>query len=137
MMQVQSQPRPPQFGAPHHPYVLNGQVPGVPPQPVQLPPQQKIIEKAGVRILCIADVRGAFPTVNPGNRCSNGGANRVFFFFSAGNLRSLNELAKKANADHILHTGDFGFYDDSSLERIADKSVFLFYLKPDVSDFFA
>lgn len=60
-----------------------------------------------------------------------------FFFFSAGNLRSLNELAKKANADHILHTGDFGFYDDSSLERIADKSVFLFYLKPDVSDFFA
>lgn len=45
---------------------------------------------------------------------------------SLGNLRSLNELAKKANADHILHTGDFGFYDDSSLERIADKSVFHF-----------
>lgn len=50
----------PQFGAPpHHPqYVPNGQVPGAPPQPVQLPPQQKIIEKSGVRILCIADVRG-------------------------------------------------------------------------------
>ncbi|RPA96631.1 hypothetical protein L873DRAFT_1810978 [Choiromyces venosus 120613-1] len=68
----------------------------MPPQPVQLPPQ-KIIEKAGVRILCIADVRG--------------------------NLRSLNELAKKANADYVLHTGDFGFYDDSSLERIADKTL--------------
>lgn len=38
-----------------------------------------------------------------------------------GNLRSLNELAKQARADHIIHTGDFGFYDDSSLERIADK----------------
>jgi hypothetical protein len=36
-------------------------------------------------------------------------------------LKSLNELAKQANADHIIHTGDFGFYDESSLERIADK----------------
>ncbi|KAH0614843.1 uncharacterized protein H6S33_000479 [Morchella sextelata] len=98
MIQVPPQLRP-QFGAPpHHPqYVPNGQVPGAPPQPVQLPPQQKIIEKSGVRILCIADVRG--------------------------NLRSLNELAKKANADHIIHTGDFGFYDNSSLERIADKTL--------------
>ncbi|PUU76044.1 hypothetical protein B9Z19DRAFT_992108 [Tuber borchii] len=66
------------------------------PQPVQLPPQ-KVIEKAGVRILCIANV--------------------------SGNLRSLNELAMKAKADHILHTGNFGFYDDSSLERIADKTL--------------
>lgn len=38
-----------------------------------------------------------------------------------GNLRSLNELAKTANADYILHTGDFGFYDHTSLDRIADK----------------
>ena len=38
-----------------------------------------------------------------------------------GNLRSLNELAKNAQADHIIHTGDFGFYDDTSLERIAEK----------------
>jgi hypothetical protein len=38
-----------------------------------------------------------------------------------GNLRSLNELAKQARADHIIHTGDFGFYDESSLDRIADK----------------
>ncbi|PWW80756.1 hypothetical protein C7212DRAFT_160315 [Tuber magnatum] len=96
MSQVPPQPRPPQFGAHHQQYVPNGSVPGMPPQPVQLPPQ-KVIEKAGVRILCIADVRG--------------------------NLRSLNDLAKKANADHVLHTGDFGFYDDSSLERIADKTL--------------
>lgn len=40
---------------------------------------------------------------------------------SLGNLKSLNELAKQANADHIIHTGDFGFYDETSLERIADK----------------
>jgi len=43
---------------------------------------------------------------------------------SSGNLRSLNELAKQARADHIIHTGDFGFYDDSSLERIAEKCDF-------------
>lgn len=41
--------------------------------------------------------------------------------FLTGNLRSLNDLAKQANAQHIIHTGDFGFYDDSSLERIAEK----------------
>ena len=38
-----------------------------------------------------------------------------------GNLRSLNELAASAKADYIVHTGDFGFYDDRSLERIAEK----------------
>jgi hypothetical protein len=43
------------------------------------------------------------------------------FQFFAGNLKSLNDLAKQARADHIIHTGDFGFYDETSLERIADK----------------
>lgn len=40
-----------------------------------------------------------------------------------GNLRSLNDLAKQARADHIIHTGDFGFYDDTSFERIAEKTL--------------
>lgn len=38
-----------------------------------------------------------------------------------GNLRSLNTLAKEARANYIVHTGDFGFYDDRSLDRIAEK----------------
>lgn len=38
-----------------------------------------------------------------------------------GHLRSLNELARNARADYIIHTGDFGFYDESSLDRIAEK----------------
>lgn len=38
-----------------------------------------------------------------------------------GNLRSLNDLAREAKASYILHTGDFGFYDDRSLDRIAEK----------------
>ena len=35
----------------------------------------------------------------------------------------MNELARNARADYIIHTGDFGFYDDRSLDRIADKYV--------------
>ena len=41
-----------------------------------------------------------------------------------GNLRQLNDLARNAKADYIIHTGDFGFYDDSSLDRIAEKYVY-------------
>ncbi|KAL8935159.1 MAG: hypothetical protein Q9211_004846 [Gyalolechia sp. 1 TL-2023] len=62
-----------------------------------MPNNGRIIHSGGTRILCIADVRG--------------------------NLKSLNELAKQARADHIIHTGDFGFYDESSLDRIADKTL--------------
>ncbi|KAK3998277.1 hypothetical protein QBC44DRAFT_1439 [Cladorrhinum sp. PSN332] len=50
-----------------------------------------------MRVLCIADVRG--------------------------NLKSLNDLAKTARADYIIHTGDFGFYDETSLDRIAEKTL--------------
>jgi len=42
---------------------------------------------------------------------------------TTGSLRQLNELARNAKADYIIHTGDFGFYDDASLERIAEKYV--------------
>ncbi|KAF4554355.1 Hypothetical protein D9617_4g001080 [Elsinoe fawcettii] len=72
----------------------SGPVPGAAPL---LPNQGRVIQASGTRILCIADVRG--------------------------NLRSLNELARNARADHVIHTGDFGFYDDSSLERIAEKTL--------------
>jgi len=41
--------------------------------------------------------------------------------YGPGNLRSLNELARTARADYIIHTGDFGFYDNTSLDRIAEK----------------
>ncbi|KKA24263.1 hypothetical protein T310_1696 [Rasamsonia emersonii CBS 393.64] len=77
----------------------NGPAPGgpVPGATPLLPNNGRIIQNGSVRILCVADVRG--------------------------NLKSLNELAKQARADHIIHTGDFGFYDDTSLERIADKTL--------------
>ncbi|KXX74068.1 hypothetical protein MMYC01_200092 [Madurella mycetomatis] len=72
----------------------SGPVPGAAPL---LPNQGRIIQTGPIRVLCIADVRG--------------------------NLQSLNELAKSARADYIIHTGDFGFYDETSLERIAEKTL--------------
>lgn len=51
----------------------------------------------GKRILCTADVRG--------------------------NISELNRLAREFNAQYIIHTGDFGFYDRSSLERIGERPL--------------
>ncbi|CAI4220012.1 unnamed protein product [Parascedosporium putredinis] len=77
-------------------YLPNGAT-NLPPGAALLPNQGRIIQTGPIRVLCIADVRG--------------------------NLRSLNDLAKQARADHIIHTGDFGFYDATSLERIAEKTL--------------
>ncbi|EER23670.1 calcineurin-like phosphoesterase, putative [Coccidioides posadasii C735 delta SOWgp] len=87
------------FNNPPPPYSLpNGSTSGPAPGATALLPNNgRIIQSGSVRILCVADVRG--------------------------NLKSLNELAKQARADHIIHTGDFGFYDDTSLDRIADKTL--------------
>ncbi|PGH27721.1 hypothetical protein AJ80_00508 [Polytolypa hystricis UAMH7299] len=92
------QPRPPHsFNNPG--YTLpNGSASGPTPGATPLLPNNgRVIQSGPVRVLCVADVRG--------------------------NLKSLNELAKQARADHIIHTGDFGFYDETSLERIADKTL--------------
>lgn len=51
----------------------------------------------GARILCVADVRGC--------------------------ISQLNQLAERANAKYIIHTGDFGFYESTSLERISDRTL--------------
>ncbi|CCJ28733.1 unnamed protein product, partial [Pneumocystis jirovecii] len=55
------------------------------------------------RILCVADIRG--------------------------NISFLNELSKKVNAQYIIHTGDFGFHDNSSLDRMSERyiSFFIFF----------
>ncbi|KAJ6155297.1 hypothetical protein N7470_005863 [Penicillium chermesinum] len=93
------QPRPHNFANQGYP-LANGAAPQATPAPGAtplLPNNGRVIQNGPTRILCIADVRG--------------------------NLKSLNELAKQARADHIIHTGDFGFYDDTSLERIADKTL--------------
>ena len=77
----------------------------------------RVVQAGGVRILCVADVRGNIP-LDPVREML-----LVSDSLDVGNLKSLNDLAKQARADHIIHTGDFGFYDDSSLDRIADKYV--------------
>ncbi|KAG9235783.1 hypothetical protein BJ875DRAFT_458176 [Amylocarpus encephaloides] len=93
-----AQQRPHAYNNPN--YLPNGAAghTGLPPGAAPLLPNNgRIIQQGGVRVLCVADVRG--------------------------NLRSLNDLAKQARADHIIHTGDFGFYDDTSLDRIAEKTL--------------
>lgn len=57
----------------------------------------RVIKADNARILCVADIRGQ--------------------------LSSLNQLAQQYDATHILHTGDFGFYDSTSLERMTDKTL--------------
>ncbi|KAF7732004.1 hypothetical protein EC973_007109 [Apophysomyces ossiformis] len=40
-----------------------------------------------------------------------------------GNISQLNQLAQDTNAQYIIHTGDFGFYELSSLDRIIDRTL--------------
>lgn len=86
-----------------------------------LPNQSRIIQQGPVRVLCIADVRGmsSYAWCVPAEWMMADGY--------AGNLRSLNDLAREARANYIIHTGDFGFYDDRSLDRIAEKYVYPFF----------
>ncbi|TFK64910.1 hypothetical protein BDN72DRAFT_825110 [Pluteus cervinus] len=67
------------------------------PRPQQVNTQTKVLDTTQGRILCIADIRGR--------------------------LSALNELAREANAKAIIHTGDFGFFEASSLERINDRTL--------------
>ncbi|KAJ7672117.1 hypothetical protein B0H17DRAFT_1084501 [Mycena rosella] len=70
--------------------------PGVSPLP-RVNTQTKVLDTAHGRILCIADIRGR--------------------------LSALNDLAREANADAIIHTGDFGFFETNSLDRINDRTL--------------
>jgi hypothetical protein len=54
------------------------------PAGYQVNTQTKVLDTIHGRILCIADIRGR--------------------------LSALNDLAREANAQAIVHTGDFGFF---------------------------
>ncbi|KAJ1308306.1 hypothetical protein OPQ81_004019 [Rhizoctonia solani] len=56
-----------------------------------------VLDSGSGRILCIADIRG--------------------------HLSTLNQLARDARAVAIIHTGDFGFFERSSVERISDRTL--------------
>ncbi|TFK43129.1 hypothetical protein BDQ12DRAFT_622014 [Crucibulum laeve] len=63
----------------------------------QVNTQTKVLDTAHGRILCIADIRGR--------------------------ISALNDLARDANAKAIIHTGDFGFFEAESLDRINDRTL--------------
>ncbi|KAG8906444.1 hypothetical protein FRB99_006860 [Tulasnella sp. 403] len=57
----------------------------------------RVFDGPSGRILCVADVRGQHSL--------------------------LNTLALEANAKAIIHTGDFGFFENSSLDRINERTL--------------
>ncbi|KIJ32329.1 hypothetical protein M422DRAFT_184543 [Sphaerobolus stellatus SS14] len=59
--------------------------------------QTRVLDTEAGRILCLADIRGRIST--------------------------LNELAEETKANAIIHTGDFGFFESSSLDRINDRTL--------------
>ncbi|TFY55039.1 hypothetical protein EVJ58_g8501 [Rhodofomes roseus] len=63
----------------------------------QVNTETKVFDTSHGRLLCIADIRGR--------------------------LSALNDLAREANASAIIHTGDFGFFEASSLDRINDRTL--------------
>ncbi|EPY54253.1 fungal protein [Schizosaccharomyces cryophilus OY26] len=59
--------------------------------------QNVLVLNNGSRILCIADVRGE--------------------------LSLINKLAEETRADCVIHTGDFGFFERSSLPNISERTL--------------
>ncbi|ODV95942.1 hypothetical protein PACTADRAFT_16123 [Pachysolen tannophilus NRRL Y-2460] len=55
----------------------------------------RLIDKNGLKILLIAEIRGE--------------------------LSKLNDLAKQYGSDIIIHTGNFGFFDENSIDRIHES----------------
>ncbi|RKP08809.1 hypothetical protein THASP1DRAFT_15136, partial [Thamnocephalis sphaerospora] len=58
---------------------------------------QTIGSASSAKILCLADVRG--------------------------NLSLIDELADRVNAAAVIHTGDFGFFEPESLDRVDDRTI--------------
>ena len=61
------------------------------------PPNVHVIHGPGGRIVCVSDIRG--------------------------HVQRLNEIAAETRASVILHTGDFGFYTQDSIERMGDRTL--------------
>jgi len=42
-----------------------------------------------------------------------------------GNLDIINHLIDETNADLVIHTGDFGFYDETNYNNLSTKELYL------------
>lgn len=49
-----------------------------------------------------------------------------------GKLGIINELAARTKADVVIHAGDFGFYDEGSCARLADRELRLLVIHSDL-----
>lgn len=50
-----------------------------------------------------------------------------------GDLGALNDLARANSASAIIHAGDFGFYDNTSVDRLSDRELKLHIVHSDLS----
>ncbi|ETW84408.1 hypothetical protein HETIRDRAFT_312099, partial [Heterobasidion irregulare TC 32-1] len=93
---MQPSPRPPSSSS--RPALTPAPAPAPASRPLHtVNTQTHTIDSVHGRILCIADIRGR--------------------------LSALNDLARDANAKAIIHTGDFGIFDASSIDRIHDRTL--------------
>ena len=49
-----------------------------------------------------------------------------------GKLQIVNDLAAQVRADAVIHAGDFGFFDDSSFERLSNRELRLHVVHSDL-----
>ena len=49
-----------------------------------------------------------------------------------GKLDALNDLARENLADAVIHAGDFGFYDDASVDRLSERELKLHIVHSDL-----
>ena len=49
-----------------------------------------------------------------------------------GKLGVINDLAAQVRADAVIHAGDFGFFDDGSIERLSDREIRLHVVHSDL-----
>lgn len=50
-----------------------------------------------------------------------------------GRLAIINDLVRTTQADAVIHAGDFGFYDESSYERLSERELRLHITHSDLS----
>lgn len=85
------------------------------------PSTRVILPGNGSRILCVADIRGDCESSQP---AASAAPNIALTILPPSPLRTdheLNRLIREHEATAVIHTGDFGFLNADSLERMGDK----------------
>jgi predicted phosphodiesterase len=72
--------------------------------------------------------------VNPPPREKKPGTRLLLLSDTHGALAQIDELSARVGADAVLHAGDFGFYDDGSVDRLEARELFLRVIHSNLPD---